>query len=384
MTTYRYKLYSNSKRGRLDSLLGKYCAVYNHCLALHKGYYKLTGKILNKYKLEKHIVRLKKHTKWVTLFEGLDAQAIYDIADRIDRAYSRFFSARRKNKKWSPPKFRKVEEYKSFTLHQTGYKFVGTKVKICKKWYGFHKSREMKGTIKTVTIKRDKCGDFWLFIATNWNESRILPRTGKKVGYDFGLKTFLIASDGNDIESPCFLTSAAKENEKVSRAISSKKLGSNNRKKALRRRAKLLRRLTNRREDYQWKLANALVHKYDLLCFEKLDLRAISTRVRSDGCKVGKKRFGRKVREYGFASFLSKVRLKAEQGGKVFHLVPMTFASSQLCHVCGYKNSKTKDMRVREWVCPMCGAKHNRDRNAAMNILQEGASSCWKDTVKPS
>ena len=383
VTTYRYKLYSNTKRGRFDFLLGKYCAVYNHCISLYRRYYKLTGKFANKYKVENHLVRLKHRPYWNPMFIGLDAQAVHDVVCRIDSAYRRFFRAQKKREKRNIPQFKKPRDYKSFTLQQAGYKFVGNRVRICKKWYGFYKSRDWEGKIKTVTIKRDRCGDYWMFITTDWNPSKTVSRTGKSVGYDFGLKTFLVASDGHDIEPPRFLSLAAKENERLSRAISHKEKGSRNREKALKQKARFLRRLTNRREDFQWKLANQLVREYDVLCFEKLDLKAISARVRSKGCRTGKRRFGRRVREYGLSLFIPKVFAKAKEYGKEVHLAPLTFASSQTCHVCGYKNKATKDLRIREWKCPQCGTLHDRDRNAAINILLEGASSNRKDIVSP-
>ena len=219
-------------------------------------------------------------------------------------------------------------------------------------------------------------------VTTDWDEAEALPKSGKSVGYDFGMKTFLVASDYRDVESPLFMQRAAKENKKVSRAISSKVLGSNNRRRAVLRKARFMRRLANRRADFQWKLANRLVREYDVLCFEDLNLSGMAKQVRKPGKKHGRKRFGRKIGEYGFAEFLSKLQYKAQIAGKEVRYVPWNFPSSQKCHVCGYKNAAVKDLKVREWDCPQCGAHHDRDRNAAMNTYLEGTSSSGRGSSK--
>ena len=382
MKTYRYKMYTKAKNGRLGNQIDRFGIVYNHCIALHRRYYKLTGKSLSRYELMGHLTKLKRRTRWLGIFAGLDAQAVQQVAERIDKAYKLFFRNLKHKVKTSPPKFKAVKKYASFTLKQTGYKFENNKVRICGVWYGFHKSRDWKGKVKTVTIKRDRCGDYWIVITTDWNEAEALPKSGKSVGYDFGMKTFLVASDYRDIEAPLFMQRVAEENDKVSRAISSKVLGSNNRRRAVLRKARFMRRLANQRADFQWKLANRLVREYDILCFEDLNLRGMAKQVRKPGKKHGKKRFGRKIGEYGFAEFLSKLEYKARIAGKEVRYVPWNFPSSQLCHVCGYKNAAVKDLNVRKWVCPKCGTEHDRDHNAAMNVYLEGTSSSGRGSSK--
>lgn len=384
MKPYRYKLYTKAKDGVLDNQIDRFGVVYNHCIALHRKYFKLTGKLLSKYDLMSHLARIKHRPKWEPIFEDLPSQAVQNVAERIDKAYKLFFSNRKRHIKTAPPKFKKVKKYPSYTLKQAGYKFDGNKVRLNGRWYGFFKSRDWKGKIKTVTVKRDSCGDMWLVVTTDWVDSKILPKSGKSVAYDFGMDPFLTASDCKDIEAPMFLKKAAKENEKVSRAISSKKDGSNNRKKTVLRKARFMRTLANRRNDFQWKLADRLVREYDILCFEDLCLKGMAKQARKPGKKHGRKRFGRKIGEYALYSFLQKLEYKAAKAGKEVRYVPWNFPSSQICSNCDYQNAAVKDLSVRKWTCPNCGAHHDRDRNAAMNILREGTSSRWRDSASPN
>ena len=382
MKTYRYKMYTKAKDGRLGNQIDRFGIVYNHCIALHRRYYKLTGKSLSRYDLMTHLTKLKRRSKWLSIFSGLNAQGVQQIAERIDNAYNLFFRNLKRKVKTAPPKFKAVKKYASYTLKQSGYKFENNNVRLGGVWYGFHKSRDWKGKIKTVTIKRDRCGDYWIIVTTDWNDVERVPKSGKSVGYDFGMKTFLVASDYRDVEAPLFMQREARENKKVSRAISSKVLGSNNRRRAVLRKARFMRRLTNRRNDFQWKLANRLVREYDVLCFEDLNLSGMARKIRKPWRMHGKKRFGRKIGDYGFADFLSKLQYKASSCGKEVRFVDRFFASSQKCHVCGYKNAAVKDLNVRKWVCPKCGTEHDRDHNAAMNVYLEGTSSSGRGSSK--
>jgi len=382
MKAYAYKLYTNAKRGLLDDQIDRFGVVYNHCIALHRRYYELTGKQIRVYDLINHITKIKHRPRWEATFKNLDAQAVQNVAERIDKAYKLFFRNLKHKVRTNPPKFKSVKKYASYTLKQCGYKFDGNKVRLNGRWYGFHKSRDWKGKIKTVTIKRDRCGDFYVVITTDWNDVERLPTSGKSVGYDFGMKTFLVASDGKDVEAPQFLQLAKRENEKVSRAISKKVKGSNSRRKAVLRKARFMRRLANQRADFQWKLANRLVREYDVLCFEDLSLRGMASQARKSGKKHGRMRFGRKVSEYALYSFLQKLQYLAAKHGKEVRFVNRFFPSSKTCHVCGWKNAELK-LGDREWTCHECGTHHDRDRNAAINILSVGTSTDWRDSVRP-
>lgn len=371
MKTYRYKMYTKAKDGILDNQIDRFGIVYNHCIALHKRYFKLTGKYLNKYQLMSHLAKISHRSRWEEIFNGLPSQAVQNVAERIDKAYKLFFRNLKHKVRTSPPSFKKVKKYSSYTLKQCGYKFNENKIRLNGRWYGFFKSQETKGKVKTVTVKRDRCGDLWIVVITDKIDVMEYPKSGNSVGYDFGMKVFLAGSDGVDHVAPLFLKQSKATNERLSRAISSKQKGSNNRRKAVVAKARFMRHLANQRADFQWKLANSIVEKYDVICFENLNLKGISAR------------FGKKVGEYGFGEFLNKIQYLASKHGKDVRFVGRFFPSSKLCHCCGYKNDGLR-LRDREWTCPECGTHHDRDRNASVNILLEGTSSSWLDTVRPS
>ena len=371
MKTYRYKMYTKAKDGILDNQIDRFGIVYNHCIALHKRYFKLTGKYLNKYQLMSHLAKISHRSRLEEIFNGLPSQAVQNVAERIDKAYKLFFRNLKHKMRTSPPSFKKVKKYSSYTLKQCGYKFNENKIRLNGRWYGFFKSREIKGKVKTVTVKRDRCGDLWIVVITDKIDVMEYPKSGNSVGYDFGMKVFLTGSDGVDHVAPLFLKQSKAINERLSRAISSKQKGSNNRRKTVVAKARFMRHLANQRADFQWKLANRIVEKYDVICFENLNLKGISAR------------FGKKVGEYGFGEFLNKIQYLASKHGKDVRFVGRFFPSSKLCHCCGYKNDGLR-LRDREWICPECGTHHDRDRNASVNILLEGTSSSWLDTVRPS
>jgi len=163
-------------------------------------------KHLNMYVLQKHLAKLKQ-TKRFSHWNKLGSQAVQNVTERIDRAYKLFFANLKRHVRTAPPSFKARRKYKSFTLKQTaGWKLLpGNELLIGKQKYKYHKSRDVVGIVKTVTIKRDALGDLYVYFSCD-NETEIVSRTltGQSAGFDFGLKTFLVASDGNDIISPLF------------------------------------------------------------------------------------------------------------------------------------------------------------------------------------
>ncbi len=214
--TYKYKLYHNIGKGskNLNNLINISGIIYNHCIALHKRYYRLYGKSLNKFQLQKHLTKLKKLQKY-SYWKALGSQAIQNITERIDEGYKKFFK-----KQGGRPTFKKIKEYKSFTLKgKVGYKINDNVISLNGYNYKFWLSRPIDGKIKTVTVKRDNIGDFYICISLEI-ENKINITTGKNVGIDFGLKQFLTLSDNSKIDAPLFHL----------KNLSKKKKGSNNRK----------------------------------------------------------------------------------------------------------------------------------------------------------
>ncbi len=201
MKTYKFKLYQHKRNQHLHRTINAAGNIYNHCIALHKRYYRLFGKHLNKNRLMKHIAKLRRKNDY---WQQVGSQAVQDIVQRIDRTYQLFFKHHKKGVK--PPNFRKRIKYKSFTLKQAGYKFLeGNNLKIGNRTYKYWKSREIQGQIKTVTLKRSPLGELYIFVVTDYIDQQINLMTGKSAGFDFGLKKFLTSSDGTEIKSPLFL-----------------------------------------------------------------------------------------------------------------------------------------------------------------------------------
>ena len=363
MRTYCFKLYKTKKNRKFHHQINAAGLIYNHCIALHKRYYRLYHKFLNVYALQKHLTKLKQLVRFSYLNE-IGSQAVQDITQRINRAYKLFFKNLKQKIYTAPPSFKKVRKYKSFTLKQAGWKLLeGNAVQIGTQKYRYFKSRDIKGRVKTVTVKRDALGDIYLYFVCETAENEVLARTGKSVGYDFGFKQFLTASDGKDWSSPLFFKQNAEAIRRAGRELARKKKGSNHRKQARLALARLYKKTVNQRKDFHFKLAHAICEEYALVCLEDLNLKGMQ------------KRWGRKISDYGFAEFVKILEYQGSKMGTRVQKIDRFYASSQICHVCGSQNPEVKDLRVREWVCPCCGAVHDRDRNVAMNILKVGAST---------
>lgn len=382
MKTYKFKLYRAKRNKKLHRQINAAALAWNHCFALTKRYYRMFGKSLSEYAVKKHLTHLKKRKPFAYMKE-LDAQALQETVERLFKSYKRFFEGRKKGERCGFPKFKKVRKFKSFTLKQAGYKVLeGNELIIRGQKYKYHQSREIQGKIKTVTIKRDALGDLWVCFAVEEVENQVLPRLGHSVGLDFGLKTYLTASNGQTIESPEFFKLNIRKVKKANKALSRKVEGSNNWYRAKRDLARLHRSIANQRNAWHWQLAHQLVGQYAFIGLETLNLKAMQ------------RLWGRKVSDYGFSDFVKCLEYKAKKvGSQVVHINPW-YPSSQLCSACRCQYEGTKDLSVRTWQCPQCGTEHDRDLNAATNILVEalreyeqttgGASSVserWSKTV---
>jgi putative transposase len=222
--TYKFKLYRSQKNRHLHQQIDIAGLVYNHCIALHRRYYCLRGKSLNQYDLMRHLTKLKKLPRYAH-WNLVGSQAIQDIAQRIDRAYKLFFGNLKRKLKTAPPSFKQVKKYSSFTLKQAGWKLLeGNRVYLQGRIYKYSKSRDIPTSVKTVTVKRDTLGNLYLYFVM---QAEIDPgnpaMTGNSAGFDFGLKTFLTASDGSQIESPLYyrqaMTALGQAQQKLARKV---------------------------------------------------------------------------------------------------------------------------------------------------------------------
>lgn len=376
MKTLKFKLYSHKRNRYLKQSINAAGVIYNHCIALHHRYYRMWSKHLNCARLQKHIAKLRKRNPFWQL---VGSQAVQDICQRIEKAYQLFFSHHKKGVR--PPGFKKVKKYKSFTLKQAGYKFLGgNRVKIGNRVYQYWNSREIEGTIKTLTIKRTPLGElFMVIVVDGYSTPQVKSETGKIAGFDFGLKTFLTCSDsvavatlgasGFKIESPEFLKSSLKAIKKASRQHSKKLKGSANRERARKHLVRQHEKVSNRRRDWFWKLAHELTNKFDVLCFETLNLKGMQ------------RLWGRKVNDLALGDFLQILEWVAQKKGKRVIYIDPWYPSTKTCSCCGHALGEL-DLSVRRWRCPSCHSINDRDENAAVNIKRVGSSTLGVGDVR--
>lgn len=361
--TFEYKLYSSKKNKYLHKQVELAAEIYNHCIALHRCYYRLYKKYLSKHDLQRHLTKLKK-LKQYSHWNELGSQAIQDITDRIDRAYTLFFNTTvKEGKRCAPPSFKKRKKYKSITLKQAGYKLLGVnKIRIGHRVYKFHQSRNILGIVKTVTIKRDVLGDIYLYCVCEVERESRQAITGKSVGLDFGLKVFLTASDGTSVSIPSFYKRALKEVKQANKAVSSKERGSHNRHKAVLNLARCHKHVGNQRKDYHFKLAHELTDTYSTIVIEDLNLKGMQ------------RLWGRKVSDLGFGRFVMILKHMCQKKGVKLIVIDRFYPSSKQCHRCLAVNEKLS-LKERAWICPSCSSFLPRDLNAAINIERVGVGT---------
>lgn len=354
--TYTYKLYRTKRTAKLDAMLREACFVWNHALALQKRYYSMYGKYIGATQMQKHFAKRIARTR-------LHSQSVQEILQRIDLSYKRFFDHLSRR----PPKYRKTREFSSIVYKQGGFKLNGNVLVVnsIKQHFQFSFSRPYEGKIRQIRIKRSRLGEYYLYIVTDavaGPMSHRKSRKGASVGMDFGLKTYLTLSDGTRIENPLFLKSGLNELRRKSRALSRCEKGSNHRKACRMGLERCHERIHNRREDWQWKMCHELCRRYDTICIEDLNLRGM-TRL-----------WGRKVNDLAFGLFVRKLEHVASKYGTEVVKVDRFYPSSKTCSVCQYVN-ELLSLRDRSWTCPSCGASHDRDLNASVNILRQGIAS---------
>ena len=362
--TYKYKLYKTKKDKHIHNIINISGIIYNHCITLHKRYYKLYGKHLNKFQLQKHITKLKKRDKY-SFWKRVPSQAIQDITERIDKAYKLFFYNQKRGIKSSSPNFKKIRKYKSYTLKgKVGYRLENNIISLNGYKYKFWLSRQINGTIKTIIVKRDNIGDFYICITLKKEDSKRNVASGKSVGIDFGLKTFLTLSDKTEIEAPLYHLKNLTKLKRLNRNLSKKKKGSNSRKRAKLQLAKLHIKTANQRRDYFHKLSNKLANNYDNIFIEDLNMKAMQMM------------WGRKVSDLAFSEFINILEYKANVT-KIDRFYP----SSKTCSNCGAVK-KDLDLKTRIYRCDACDFEIDRDLNASINIKRVGTSTLAGEVVR--
>lgn len=350
MIAYKYKLYRTDRTKHLDRMLREAAFVWNHALALQKRYYRLYHKYIGIGKMKAHFAK-RIHRNL------LHSQTTQEILERLDTAYQRFFKRLAKR----PPKFRKAKDFSSILFKQGGYSLNGNVLTInsIKKRFKFSLSRPYAGKVKTLTVKRNHIGEFFIVMVLDQSHQSIgKTHTGASVGIDFGLKKYMTLSDGTTVDNPQFLKSGLRQLQRKSRNLSKCVPGSHNRE---RKRLDLDRhheKVVNQRNAFQWQLAHQLCRQYDRIFIEDLQLTGMSAL------------WGRKMADLAHGELLQKLQYVATKYGVTVHKIDRWYPSSKTC-TCGYVNHGLQ-LHERTWVCPECGTVHKRDLLAANNILRQG------------
>ncbi len=374
-TSYQYKLRSTKEQQNIiDNTLDMLRCQYNYQLGQRFDWYEQNRCSIDRCPLvchlpelkekptkssqEKSLVQLKKERPW---YKKIHSQVLQEVSKRVDLAFERWLKGDTNGKKSGRPRFKGKGQYKTFTYKQfKHHHFVGNKIKLSK--IGevkviVHRPIPDGFKIKTVSVTK-KADGYYVNLSL---EDKTVPtiitvdKVSSPVGIDMGLKSFLIKSDGTDVDIPQYYRKAQKRLRRIQKTVSRKNQGSNNRKKAVAKLGKAHKKVADTRKDFHFKTAKSLLENHDLVAHEKLNIKGLS-----------RTKLAKSILDAGWGQFLSILSTKAENAGLLTVAVnPRN--TSQNCSNCGHKVPKKLSDRVHS--CPHCGYTEDRDVNAARNIL---------------
>lgn len=362
LVTYKFRLYPNKEQEKQISKTFGCCRfVYNNILSYRQEMYEKENKSLSKVDCNNYCNRVLK-SKYVWLRE-VDKFALTNSIYNMDNAYKKFF---KENAGY--PKYKsKRNNYKSYTTNYTNgnieVDFDNNKIKLPKlKYVKVKLHRRFNGIIKNVTMSQVPSGKYYISILVDTLDIKKKPILNKKIGIDLGIKDLCITSDGEKYKNPKVLKKYEKKIARLNRSMARKKKGSNNFYKVKHKLAVCYEKISNIRCDYLHKVSHKIISENQVIITEDLQVKNM----------IKNHKLASSIADVSWYELTRQLAYKAQWYGRTYLKVNTFYASSQLCHKCGYQNSDMKNLQIRKWICPQCNTTHDRDVNAANNILQEG------------
>jgi len=360
---YRYRIYpAPGQEHALARTFGCARVVYNDCLRLRDEVYAV-GEKISDTEVQRRVITLAKATPERAWLAEVASVALVQACQDARRAYRNWFdslSGERKGRQVGHPAFRRKHQRQSIRLTRNGFALHGEQLYLAKvgdvrvRW-----SRPLPSAPSSVTVIREPDGRYYASFVVE-RAATPLPANGREIGVDVGLASLVVTSDGEVIANPRFLRAKEHRLARAQRALSRKQKGSANREKARRRVAVVHRKVRETRLDHAHKTALKLVRDNQAVYAEDI---AVSGLART--------RLAKSVHDAGWSQLVRLIEEKALQYGREFRRIGRWEPTSQVCSACGVKDGP-KPLVVRTWTCPACGAAHDRDVNAARNVLALG------------
>jgi len=364
---YRYRIYPTpSQKVSLAKLFGCTRVVWNNALAYCIEQDRAGNKKPKNGELQKIFITQAKKTLERQWLKEVSNIALQQSLNDLEQAYQNFFKSckgERKGKPVKPPKFKKRKHKQSARFRKGGFKINQKTVYLAKMgklkivW-----SRLLPSEPSSVTVIQDSAARYFLSFVVE-TEPEPLELSSQSVGVDLGICTFATLSTGEKVEAPKPLKSKINRLRKLDQQLSKKTKGSNRYERARKRRAKLYAKLADTRSDFLHKLSTRLIRDNQTVVLEDLNVSGM----------VRNRRLSRAISDLGWRQFRTLCEAKAEKYGREFRIINRWEPTSQKCSYCGFKGGKL-DLSVREWKCANCGAYHDRDINAANNLVAGGQS----------
>lgn len=355
--TYKFRIYPNDKQKELiEKTFGCCRFVYNQILDEKINLYQSENRSLSYYDTCKLLPSLKQEFDWL---KEVDATALQGSLFNLDKAYKNFFE-----KRSNFPKFKsKKNEKFCYTTRQVGsIKLFDKHIQLSKLGKVRCKfSKQVEGKILSVTVRKFPSNKYYVFILVEKDDFPQLEPTGSVIGLDLGIKDFCITSDGIKYDNRHFLKNLEIKLAREQRRLSRKSRGSKNYEKQRVKVAKIYEKIASQRNDLLQKLSTNLIREYDIICLETLKVKNM----------LKNHKLTKSISDCSWSSFVNMLQYKADWYGKLISKIDTFYPSSKTCNCCGFKLENIT-LDVREWTCPHCGTVHDRDINAANNILKEG------------